>query len=79
MLSVVLISNNALSVIEYGCRNFDERDLECIQCYEDGIDDSTRNFNVCDTNKHETWKVNVMVTKPSVELSDKIFGDKHDN
>lgn len=77
----MLILNNVLSAIEYGCRNYDDRDPECIECYIDGIDGTSRNFNVCDTNKHEAWKLNVMVTKPCVEFENITFinGDEHDN
>lgn len=71
--------NYKMCPICYGCRNYDERDSECIECYTQGIDDSTRNFNVCDTNKHESWKVNMMITKPSAELKDVTFGDEDDN
>ena len=65
----------------YGCRNYDDRDPECIECYIDGIDGTSRNFNVCDTNKHEAWKLNVMITKPCVEFENITFinGDEHDN
>lgn len=77
----MLILNNVLSAIEYGCRNYDDRDPECIECYIDGIDGTSRNFNVCDTNKHEAWKLNVMVTKPCVEFENITFinGDEYDN
>lgn len=64
----------------YGCRNYDERDPECIECFKEGVDGTSRNFNVCDTDKHEAWKLNVMVTKPRVELDNITFiGGKHDN
>lgn len=64
----------------YGCRNYDERDPECIECFKEGVDGTSRNFNVCDTDKHEAWKINVMVTKPRVELDNITFtGGKHDN
>ncbi len=64
----------------YGCRNYDERDPECIECFKEGVDGTSRNFNVCDTDKHEAWKLNVMVTKPKVELDNITFtGCKYDN
>lgn len=49
----------------FGCRAFDSRDEECINCKEDG-EQGKRNFNICNTDLHESWKVNAMVTKNKI-------------
>lgn len=54
----------------YGCRAYDSRDPECKVCWDEGIDGSKRNFNVCNKKNHETWKLNKMITKLTVELDD---------
>lgn len=51
----------------YGCRAYDSRDADCLICEEEGRN-AKRNFNVCNTNLHETWKVNKMITKNKVVL-----------
>lgn len=55
--------NYSMCPICYGCRSYDSKYEECRECYEDGIDNSNRNYNVCNTNLHETWKINKMITK----------------
>lgn len=52
----------------YGCRAFDSRDPECRTCELTGHDGSKRNFNICNKNLHEEWKVNKMVCKNKVML-----------
>lgn len=54
----------------FGCRAYDDRYEECRECYEQGIDGTQRNFNVCNKELHESWKVNVMITKHTVELDE---------
>ena len=54
----------------YGCRAYDDRYEECRECYEQGIDDTQRNFNVCNKELHESWKVNMMITKHTIELNE---------
>ena len=55
------------SVID-GCRNYDSRIEECRDCWDEGVDGSSRNFNVCDTNKHRSDLINMMITKNTINL-----------
>lgn len=64
--------NFSMCPLCYGCRSFNPRDPECVICKEDGVDGSKRNFNVCDTNLHEAWKINNIVTKNSIEINDTV-------
>lgn len=53
----------------YGCRAYDSRLEECQICFKEGIDNTSRNYNVCNIKIHEAWKINKMVTKHTVEFS----------
>jgi hypothetical protein len=44
----------------YGCRSYDSRLPECRECYEQGIDGSNRNFNVCNKKLHTEEALNKM-------------------
>lgn len=56
-----------------GCRNYDSRLEECRECFEDGIrPGEKRNYNVCNTDLHESWKVNRMICKNTIEIDDNI-------
>lgn len=64
-----------------GCRNYDSRLEECRECFEDGIrPGEKRNYNVCNTNLHESWKVNRMICKNTIEIDDniKIINERED-
>lgn len=61
--------NFQMCPICYGCRAYDSRLEECRQCFEEGIDNTSRNFNVCNTNLHESWKINNMITKHNIEFT----------
>ena len=77
----VLIFRCVRSVIEYGCRNYDSRLEECQECFEDGKrPGQNRNYNVCNTKLHESWKVNRMVCKNTIEINkdDKIISKGED-
>ena len=42
---------------------------ECVECWEDGIrPGEKRNYNVCNTDWHESWKVNRMICKNTIEI-----------
>lgn len=42
---------------------------ECVECFEDGIrPGEKRNYNVCNTDLHESWKVNRMICKNTIEI-----------
>ena len=65
----------------YGCRNYDSRLEECQECFEDGKrPEQNRNYNVCNTKLHESWKVNRMVCKNTIEINkdDKIISKGED-
>lgn len=64
-----------------GCRNYDSRLEECRECFEDGIrPGEKRNYNVCNTDLHESWKVNRMICKNTIEIDDniKIINERED-
>ena len=61
--------NYQICPICYGCRAYDSRYEDCVECYQDGIDESNRNFNVCNTELHEAWKINRMITKHVIDFS----------
>ncbi len=64
-----------------GCRNYDSRLEECRECFEDGIrPGEKRNYNVCNTDLHESWKVNRMICKNTVEIDEniKIINERED-
>lgn len=63
--------NFQMCPICYGCRNHDLRVHECQECWEDGIrQGENRNYNVCNTKLHESWKVNQMTTKNIIKLNE---------
>ena len=42
---------------------------ECVERWEDGIrPGEKRNYNVCNTDLHESWKVNRMICKNTIEI-----------
>ena len=54
---------------------------ECVECFEDGIrPGQNRNYNVCNTKLHESWKINRMVCKNTIEMNkdDKIISKGED-
>ena len=51
----------------YGCRAYDSRDPECKICKEEG-EMSKRNFNVCNTQIHESWKINNLISKNIIKI-----------
>lgn len=54
---------------------------ECVECFEDGKHPGqNRNYNVCNTKLHESWKVNRMVCKNTIEINknDKIISKGED-
>jgi hypothetical protein len=54
----------------YGCRNYDSRFPECRQCYEEGIGNGNRNFNVCNKQLHTEEALNKMKHTHRIELTD---------
>ena len=53
----------------FGCRSYDSRLLECRECYEQGIDGSNRNFNVCNKNLHTEDALNKMKHTHIIKLN----------
>lgn len=55
----------------YGCRAYDSRDPECLECKI--LDDKRgKNYNICKKNLHESWKINKIITKTSLKIDEKI-------
>jgi hypothetical protein len=52
----------------YGCRSYDSRDPECVICKTEDA-----KMNVCNTNLHEAWKIDRMITKDIVKINDEII------
>jgi hypothetical protein len=57
----------------YGCRSYDSRLPECRECYEQGIDGSNRNFNVCNKNLHTEEALNKMKHTHIIKLNNCII------
>lgn len=67
--NIVQCPNFMMCSMCYGCRNYDSRIPECQECHEDGIrEGENRNYNVCNTELHESWKVNRMTSKNTIKL-----------
>ena len=62
--------NFKMCTICFGCRSYDSRLPECRECYEDGIDNSKRNFNVCNKNLHTEEALNKMKYTHVIQLND---------
>lgn len=55
----------------YGCRAYDSRDPECLECKDlDTI--KGKNYNICNKNLHESWKINKIMTKTSLQIDEKL-------
>lgn len=52
----------------FGCRAFDGRDPNCVECKEDGNDGTKRNFNVCNKDLHTTYAINMMMSRHSIDI-----------
>lgn len=67
--NIIQCVNFQMCPLCYGCRNYDSRLEECQECWEDGIrPGEKRNYNVCNTDLHESWKVNRMICKNTIEV-----------
>lgn len=64
--------NYQMCPVCYGCRAYDNRDEDCVICFAEGKDGSNRNFNVCNTQLHESWKINNMVTRNKVHVENEL-------
>ena len=79
--NIIQCVNFQMCPLCYGCRNYDSRLEECQECFEDGKSPGqNRNYNVCNTKLHESWKVNRMVCKNTIEINkdDKIINKGED-
>lgn len=61
--------NYAMCPLCYGCRNFDPRDPDCIECYDAGVQ-KNRNFNVCNKKLHNDVALNMMTTRNRINIDD---------
>lgn len=69
--NIIQCPNFMMCSMCYGCRNYDSRIPECRECWEDGIrPDENRNYNVCNTELHESWKINKMTSKNTITLDE---------
>ena len=67
--NIIQCVNFQMCPLCYGCRNYDSRLEECQECFEDGIrPGEKRNYNVCNTDLHESWKVNRMICKNTIKI-----------
>ena len=67
--NIIQCVNFQMCPLCYGCRNYDSRLEECQECWEDGIrPGEKRIYNVCNTDLHESWKINRMIGKNTIEV-----------
>lgn len=52
----------------YGCRAYNSRDLECIECKSED-DKRNKRYNLCNKELHEPWKINKLISKTKVNLN----------
>lgn len=52
----------------YGCRAYDSRDPECVECK---LEDTQRGrfYNICNKKLHETWKINKIISKNKININ----------
>lgn len=51
----------------YGCRAYDSRDPECIECKN--LDKEIGKFyHICNKDLHEAWKIDKMITKDKIYI-----------
>lgn len=56
----------------FGCRAYDSRDEECIECKKlDNI--RGKNYNICNKKLHEEWKINKLITKTQINMKNISF------
>lgn len=59
--------NYQMCPVCYGCRAYDFRDPDCIECKaEDDL--MGKNYNLCKKELHEEWKINKLITKTIINL-----------
>ena len=67
---IIHCSNFKMCPLCYSCRSYDSRLPECRECYEQGIDGSRRNFNVCNKELHTEEALNKMKHTHKIILND---------
>lgn len=55
----------------YGCRSYDSRDPDCIECKKED-DERGKKYNICNKDLHESWKINKMITKNKINIDNNI-------
>lgn len=55
----------------YGCRAYDSRDPECVECK---LEDDRRGkfYNICNKELHEAWKINKIISKNKIILNTEV-------
>lgn len=71
--------NYQMCPVCYGCRAYDSRDIECIECKtQDDI--RGKKYHICNKELHEPWKINKLITKNKILLDkNTIFENKGEN
>ena len=65
--NIIKCINYQMCPVCYGCRAYDSRDSECRECKkEDEI--RNKNYNLCNTELHESWKINKLITKTQIRF-----------
>lgn len=71
--------NYQMCPVCYGCRAYNSRDIECIECKKED-DLKGKKYNLCNTELHEAWKINKLITKSKILLDkNTTFENKGDN
>ena len=59
--------NYQMCPVCYGCRAYDSRDSECRECKKED-DIRSKKYNLCNTELHESWKINKLITKNQIHF-----------
>lgn len=64
--------NYQMCPVCYGCRAYDSRDPECIECKN--LDDVRgKKYHLCNKELHESWKINKLITKNQIKIEEKVI------
>lgn len=55
----------------YGCRAYDSRDPECVECKQEDLI-MGKNYNICNKDLHESWKINKLISKNKINIDEKL-------
>lgn len=63
--------NYQMCPVCYGCRSYNSRDNECIECKKED-DVRGKNYNLCNKELHESWKINKLISKTKIYFNEDI-------